>query len=63
MRLGSELQALEIIPHPELNVEPLKLEELIASLYSARQSISFEITYLDKYIRSYLVGPKNVLRT
>ncbi len=56
-----ELYALELIPHPESDVEPLKLEELIASLYSVKQPISFEITYFDKYIRIYVVGPKEVL--
>ena len=56
-----ELSTIELVPHPESDVEPLKLEELIASLYSVKQPISFEIVYIDKHIRLYLVGPKDVL--
>ena len=53
--------SIEIVVHPDSNVKPLVLEELITSLYSIGDSVSFEITYFDKYVRIYFVGPKGVL--
>jgi len=48
------------VSHPELDVSPLALEELLASLYSYKEPISFELVYSDKYIRLYMVGPQEV---
>ena len=54
-----ELVAIELVPHPESDVEPLKLEELLSSI---KDALSFEIAYTGKYIRIYLVGLDEVLR-
>ena len=53
------LETVEIIPHPESEVEPLKLEELLSSV---KDTLSFEIVYSGKYVRLYLVGLDEVLR-
>ena len=53
------LASIELVSHPESEVEPLKLEELLSSV---KDTLSFEIVYTGKYIRIYLIGHGEVLR-
>ncbi len=51
---------LEIIPHPETEVEPLQLEDFIAALYGTRSTWAYSIVYDGEYLGFYFIVPRQL---
>ena len=54
---------LEVIPHPETEVEPLQLEDFIAALYGTKVTWAYSIVYDGKHLSFYFIVPKQVAST
>ncbi len=60
--MGSGLAAVELVPHPESDVRPLALEEVLAGLCRYGSPLSYELVHDGRYVRLFFVGPAEVLR-
>ncbi len=51
---------LELIPHPDTRVEPLQLEDFIASLYGTRATWAYTLLYNGQHLGFYFTVPEKL---